>query len=290
MAQILISESHRDVRRLLERMLTRMGHEPVAVRTPDTEYLTSADVVIVEPVEPVGALLAQAASIARPSLPLICVSVSGPAAELAELGVIFNACLIKPFTTEQLQEAIDQALHAPQTPKEDSHAAEEIMQSTTTKPASHQNGEHAASPTPPPPETDNEAPSEVTVEMVGRRVLLVDDDQDIRTAICTSFERAGDWSVVPIASGEAALDRAVTAGPFDAVLLDVAMPGLGGLATMEGLRECGLPEEVPIIFLTTNAEDRERQALIFLGGIGIIGKPIDSLALPGEVAHLLNRH
>ena len=108
-------------------MLTRIGHEPVVARTPDTDHLASADVVIVEPVESIGALLAQAASIARPSLPLICVSVSEPAAEFEELGVIFSACLIKPFTTEQLQEAIDQALHAPQTPKEDSHAAEGLL-------------------------------------------------------------------------------------------------------------------------------------------------------------------
>ena len=205
----------------------------------------SADVVIVEPVESIGALLAQAASIARPSLPLICVSVSTPATELEELGVIFSACLIKPFTAEQLQEAINHALHAPQTPKE--------------------------------------APGAT----IGRRVLLVDDDQRIRATVCRSFERAGDWSVTPIASGEAALDCAVAAGPFDAVLLDVTMPGLGGLATMDGLRECGLPEEVPIIFLTTNAEDRERQALIFLGGTGTIAKPIDSLALPNEIERLL---
>jgi CheY-like chemotaxis protein len=247
MARILISESHQDVRRLLERMLTRLGHEPVRVRVPDTEQLMSADVVIVEPSDPIGVVLSQAASIARPSLPLICASVTEPPTELTELGVIFSACLIKPFTTKQLEAAIEEALHS----------------ATPTEPV--------------------EEPT-----TIWRRALLVDDDQDVRAAVCTSLERTGDWSVTPVESGEAALDSAATAGPFDAVLLDVTMPGLGGPATLEGLRECGLPEEVPVIFLTTDAENRERQALIFLGGVGVIAKPIDSLALPGEIERLLS--
>jgi CheY-like chemotaxis protein len=286
MAQILISESHRDVRRLLERMLTRLGHEPIMVRTPDTEHLMSADAIIVEPVESVGALLAQAASIARPSLPLICASVTEPAAELAELGVNFSACLIKPFTTKELEAAIDQALNAPQTPVDDRRVEEK--QPTGAEIACHQNGKQAAHVLS-RPATDTAASAETveTPRTTMRRLLLVDDDQDVRAVVCESLEQAG-WSVTPVESGEAALDHAATARSFDTVLLDVTMPGLGGPATLEGLHECGLPEEVPIIFLTTNAEGRERQALIFLGGVGVIDKPIDPLALPGEIEQLLS--
>jgi CheY-like chemotaxis protein len=284
MARILISESHRDVRRLLERMLVRLGHEPIRVRVPETEQLLSADVVIVEPSDPIGAVLSQAASIARPSLPLICASVTEPPAELTELGVSFSACLIKPFTTKQLEAAIDQALHARQTPKDNTHARDQ--QHPGTELASRQNAKRAASPTSPPTASGTPLPSSGP-NTSGRRVLLIDDDQDLRETARRTLERSGGWSVISVSSGEEALDIAVEAGPFDAVLLDVTMPGLNGLATMDGLRECGLPEDVPIIFLGTNAGDCERQALIFLGGVGVIVKPIDSQTFPGEVQRLL---
>jgi hypothetical protein len=112
MAQILISESHDDVRRLLERMVTRLGHEPVLVKVPVPAQLQSADVLVVEPAAPTGAVLAQAACIVNPALPLICASVTGPPPELTELGVEFAASLVKPFTIEQFGAAIDRALCA----------------------------------------------------------------------------------------------------------------------------------------------------------------------------------
>jgi CheY-like chemotaxis protein len=110
MARILISEPHEDVRRLLVRMLGRLGHEPVVVTVPAPEQLLNADVLVVEPAAPIGAVLAQAARLVNPSLPLVCASVAAPPAELAELGVVFAASLVKPFTTAQLSVAINRSL------------------------------------------------------------------------------------------------------------------------------------------------------------------------------------
>jgi hypothetical protein len=112
MAQILISEPHDDGRRLLERMVTRLGHDPVFVRVPAPEQMQSADVFVVEPAVPTGSVLTRTACIVNPALPLICASVTGPPPELTELGVEFAAALVKPFTTEQLGAAINQALSA----------------------------------------------------------------------------------------------------------------------------------------------------------------------------------
>jgi CheY-like chemotaxis protein len=110
MLRILISEPHEDVRQLLVRMVGRLGHEPVSMTVPVPEQLTNADILLVEPASPVGAVLAQAASIAVPALALICASVSAPPTELTELGVQFDAFLVKPFTIDQLDAAIEQAL------------------------------------------------------------------------------------------------------------------------------------------------------------------------------------
>lgn len=108
MARILICDTHTDALPLLERMVARLGHEPIPVRMPTPEQLMSANALIVEPATPIGLVLAQAASIATPSLPLICAGVSGPPAELAGL-VVFAASLVKPFTIEQLRAALEQA-------------------------------------------------------------------------------------------------------------------------------------------------------------------------------------
>lgn len=110
MAQILISEPHPDVRRLLERMAIRLGHTPVVADVASAEQLRSADVLLVEPASPVGMALVQAASIAVPSLPIVCASVTAPPPEIAQLGVSFAATLIKPFTIDQLGAAIERAL------------------------------------------------------------------------------------------------------------------------------------------------------------------------------------
>ncbi len=74
------------------------------------QQLTYADVLVVEPATPVGAVHAQAMCIVNPSLPIICASITAPPPELTELGVVFAASLVKPFTLEQLGAAIEEAL------------------------------------------------------------------------------------------------------------------------------------------------------------------------------------
>jgi CheY-like chemotaxis protein len=119
------------------------------------------------------------------------------------------------------------------------------------------------------------------------RVLLVDDAEDIRTIACISLERVGDWTVTPVVSGQAALQAAESEGPFDAVLLDVMMPGMDGPSTLHQLRTRGLPKTVPIVFLTAKAQASERQRLIALGAAGVIAKPFDPLKLPDQLTQLL---
>ncbi len=97
---------------MLERMVTRLGHEPISVRIITPGDLTSADVFILEPASPVSAVYAQSASLAVPCLPLICASVAGPPEELEELGIEFAASLVKPYTLDQLRVAIRRALLA----------------------------------------------------------------------------------------------------------------------------------------------------------------------------------
>lgn len=110
MARILLSESSGDLERLLARMIARLGHEPVTVEVLDPALLRGADALVVEPVTTAGALVALGASLANPALPIVCASVAPPPAELVEMGVVFAAALMKPFTVQQLGDAIAAAL------------------------------------------------------------------------------------------------------------------------------------------------------------------------------------
>jgi CheY-like chemotaxis protein len=119
------------------------------------------------------------------------------------------------------------------------------------------------------------------------RLLIVDDDEDIRTIARMSLERIGGWTVVAASSGQEAIDLAASEGPFDAVLLDVMMPGLDGPTTLVQLRDGPLPAEVPVVFLTAKIQPADRERLGSLGAAGVIAKPFDPMHLPDEFAALL---
>ncbi|HWJ49630.1 MAG TPA: response regulator [Solirubrobacteraceae bacterium] len=119
------------------------------------------------------------------------------------------------------------------------------------------------------------------------RLLLVDDAEDIRAIARMSLERVGGWEVVSAAGGPEALRALREDGPFDAVLLDVMMPGMDGPATLAQMRASGLAADVPVVFLTAKATGEECSRLQALGGAGVLPKPFDPMELPRELERLL---
>lgn len=116
------------------------------------------------------------------------------------------------------------------------------------------------------------------------RVLLVDDDPDIRAVARLALERLGGFEVEDVGEGEMAIERAAAAAP-DLVVLDVMLPGLGGAAVLERLR--GLP--APVVMLTARADPAEHRRLRQLGAAEVIVKPFDPIALPGQVREVWER-
>jgi len=98
------------VRQMLERMVSRLGYEPVIADITTQEQLASVDVLVIEPVAPLGITQAQAAHFADPPVPIVCASVMAPPAAFAELGIELADALHKPFTSQQLDAAIMRAL------------------------------------------------------------------------------------------------------------------------------------------------------------------------------------
>jgi two-component system, OmpR family, response regulator len=122
--------------------------------------------------------------------------------------------------------------------------------------------------------------------MVIRKVLLVDDEDDIRTIGFLSLSRVGGWMTVLASSGVEAVTKAASEKP-DLILLDVQMPGLDGPTTFGRLRAQEETAKLPIIFMTAKIQKQEVARYLELGAIGVIGKPFDPLTLPTEIKRLL---
>jgi CheY-like chemotaxis protein len=122
--------------------------------------------------------------------------------------------------------------------------------------------------------------------MTIRKVLLVDDEDDIRTIGQLSLSRVGGWQTVLASSGAEAVSKAATEGP-DLILLDVMMPGMDGPTTLGKLRAQEATAKTPVIFMTAKIQKQEVARYLELGAVGVIGKPFDPMTLPAEIKRLL---
>ncbi len=122
--------------------------------------------------------------------------------------------------------------------------------------------------------------------MIHRQILLIDDETDIQTVAKIGLTLNTDWQVMTANSGETGLETAIAATP-DAILLDVAMPGMDGLATIAALKKNEATAHIPIIFLTAKAQASDRRRLYEAGASGVITKPFDPTTLASQVAGFL---
>jgi len=111
------------------------------------------------------------------------------------------------------------------------------------------------------------------------RILLVDDEPDIRTVAQLALTALGGFSVECCASGAEALDKAREAQP-DLILLDVMMPGMDGPATLARLRAEPATLGIPVVFVTARVQPQEVLAYKALGAIAVVAKPFDPMTLP----------
>lgn len=119
-----------------------------------------------------------------------------------------------------------------------------------------------------------------------KRVMLVDDEEDIRTIAEISLRVVGGWEVVLAASGEEALALVPERHP-DVVLLDVMMPGIGGPGALAGLRAQPGGEALPVIFVTAKVQRDEVARYEAMAVAGVIAKPFDPMTLPERVRALV---
>ena len=119
---------------------------------------------------------------------------------------------------------------------------------------------------------------------MGTRILTVEDDERIRTAVKMALEDEG-WIVEETASGEDALD-AFGRQAADVVLIDIMLPGIDGFELCRSLRKSS---DVPIVMVTARADTHDVVAGLEAGADDYLTKPFAPKELSARIRALLRR-
>jgi CheY-like chemotaxis protein len=120
------------------------------------------------------------------------------------------------------------------------------------------------------------------------RILLIDDEEDVRFTTRLALEQVGGFDVEEASSGPEGLRLALERAP-DLVLLDVMMPEMDGPTTLAAFRREPELARIPVVFLTAKAMPSEIKRLVALGATDVITKPFEPQELPARIRAALGR-
>ncbi|MET3575955.1 response regulator transcription factor [Bhargavaea ullalensis] len=118
-----------------------------------------------------------------------------------------------------------------------------------------------------------------------KKILVVDDEQPIRTLLEYNLKQAG-FEVIPAADGREALDKAVSGQP-DLIILDLMLPKMDGMDVCRTLRQQRV--ETPIIMLTAKSDELEKVLGLELGADDYMTKPFSPREVVARVKAVLRR-
>jgi CheY-like chemotaxis protein len=124
-----------------------------------------------------------------------------------------------------------------------------------------------------------------TPAKVKRRVLVVDDEETMRLFLASSLAAHLDVEVQLAGTCEQAL-RFAEAGPYDAILLDLLMPGIGGLAVLYRVRRSGPNAATPVIVVSAVKDEETIERCMSAGAHAYLTKPVR----PTELARTVRKH
>jgi len=122
--------------------------------------------------------------------------------------------------------------------------------------------------------------------MIGKQILIVDDQEHLRELIKLCLEDLAGWNTLVAESGQECLQILQTERP-NAILLDISMPGMDGFAVCEILQSDPITRSIPVILLTARVLSSDTANFAEMGVAGVIRKPFEPTTLPGKVAEIL---
>lgn len=118
---------------------------------------------------------------------------------------------------------------------------------------------------------------------VSGRILVVDDDQDIRDLVAIKLQSAG-LEVETRSDGSQALEAAIE-DEWAVIVLDVMMPGMSGIEVLRAIRDRG--DRTPVILLTARGQEKDIEAGVAAGADDYVTKPFSPKSLLARVAAAL---
>jgi CheY-like chemotaxis protein len=119
-----------------------------------------------------------------------------------------------------------------------------------------------------------------------RRVLIIDDDDDIREVAALSLESVAGWTIASASNGPAGIVLAREFQP-DAILMDVMMPGMDGPTTFRNMQQVPEIAAIPVLLLTAKVHGVDQRRFAGLGVAAVLFKPFDPLTLGQQIADTL---
>lgn len=119
-----------------------------------------------------------------------------------------------------------------------------------------------------------------------RRILIIDDEDDIREVAALSLEATAGWKVFTASSGMEGLAVAATERP-DAILMDVMMPEVDGPATFRRMQQDPTIADIPVLLLTAKVQGVDQRRFASLGVAAVLLKPFDPLTLAHQISEVL---
>ena len=118
-----------------------------------------------------------------------------------------------------------------------------------------------------------------------RRILHVDDDEEILELVKLSLELVGGFDLRQFSSADRAIAQ-LGSVQADLVLLDVMMPGTDGPGLLRIIRQTPGFERIPAVFMTARAEASVNRTLEGDAVLGVVTKPFDPMILPSQLLRL----
>jgi CheY-like chemotaxis protein len=120
-----------------------------------------------------------------------------------------------------------------------------------------------------------------------RRLLIIDDEDDIREVAALSLEATAGWQVLTAESGARGIEVAIAQQP-DAILMDVMMPEVDGPSTFREMQQIPSIAHIPVVLLTAKVQGVDKRRFAGLGVAAVLFKPFDPLTLAEQIAEALH--
>ena len=119
------------------------------------------------------------------------------------------------------------------------------------------------------------------------RILLIDDEDDIREVASLTLEATAGWQVIAASSGAAGIRAALAEKP-EAILMDVMMPEMDGPTTFREMQKIPEIANIPVILLTAKVQGVDQRRFSDLGVAAVLFKPFDPMTLAQQIADVLH--